>query len=116
MLDKMSKQILKYCILHYDKKSDCCIKLTPATLNISYKLFNTATVHLIKNNLIEPCVSAYSDRDNIERHLTSKGLYYFSQHRKEQIFHWLPIAISIISLIRPEIEKIILLLLELCKK
>ena len=76
MLDKMSKQILKYCILHYDKKSDCCIKLTPATLNISYKLFNTATVHLIKNDLIEPCVSAYSDRDNIEIHLTSKGLYY----------------------------------------
>ena len=108
MLDKLSEKVIIRAIQQYNEKDENfiifentdadAIGIPPEHLiNICEDLQKNGYINNFAKYVVEGC----------RFQLTNPGITYFKIKRKEQLLNWLPIVVSIISLLRPEIEKII---------
>lgn len=98
MLDKKSYKVLKYAVSQY-KGNDDYIEVSPKELDIPYETLNMVCNDLREKGYIQPFYYAYNNNDIVQLTLTNKALNYKIDTFHTELRYWLPICISILSLL-----------------
>ncbi len=100
MLDKQSEKVLKYAISKYNDSSQNLISFIDTDallLQISIDKIEIICEDLSNNGYFFNFVKYIDEGCRVQ--LTNNGISYFETKRTEQLRFWIPVSISVISLI-----------------
>ena len=114
MLDKQSEKVLKYAISKYNDSSQNLILFMDTDallLQIPIDKIELICKDLSNNGYFFNYATYIDEGCRVQ--LTNKGISYFKTKRTEQLRFWIPVSISVISLISSFRYEIIWLLTQL---